>query len=228
MVHALPSALTLLRYRPRDGRLTLPDVCCDLLWVNGRCSIVGPLRHALPAMGTGQPVSVLRLDPLVARHWIGVPLHELTDRVTELALVDRRLSARMTALFESGGESTLVGPVAHTTPLATDSRVRQARELCHGHRVPAIASAVGLGERQLERLFADRMGLSLRLYRRIVRLRHAVLRAGHGVPLVDVALEAGFADQAHLTRDVRDLTGCTPRALLRHVGNLQDVALGEL
>ncbi|HVH12448.1 MAG TPA: helix-turn-helix domain-containing protein, partial [Longimicrobium sp.] len=39
--------------------------------------------------------------------------------------------------------------------------------------------------------------------------------ASSGLPLARVALEAGFADQAHLTRELRRETGITPGALRR-------------
>jgi AraC-like DNA-binding protein len=43
-----------------------------------------------------------------------------------------------------------------------------------------------------------------------VRARTAVEMLQRGVPILDVAHDLGYADQAHLTRDLRRLTGYTP------------------
>ena len=224
-----PSALTLLRYRPVLGRLTLPDVSCDLLWVSGRVHVVGPLTRAIPAMGIGNEVSVLRLDPEVARHCLKVPLREFTDRVIPLDDISRNAASVVSSMFARGQVSSVGGAQAGFLSAQFDLRMAAARtRLRRGDTVQSAASAIGLSERQLERLFADVVGVSPREYRRILRFRRAIVAAGGGARLADVALEAGYTDQAHFSRDVRDLTGHSPRSLLSHVGNVQDIAAGSL
>nr|WP_230416296.1 helix-turn-helix domain-containing protein [Micromonospora tarapacensis] len=49
---------------------------------------------------------------------------------------------------------------------------------------------------------------------RILRMRRALALARTGVPLAEVAARTGYADQAHLTRDTRALTGLPPTSLL--------------
>jgi len=68
--------------------------------------------------------------------------------------------------------------------------------------------------RTLQRHFVRTTGLTPRDFEAIARARRAaeLLRAGH--PPVRVAAEAGYADQAHLTRDFTAMTGRTPRELL--------------
>jgi AraC-like DNA-binding protein len=50
--------------------------------------------------------------------------------------------------------------------------------------------------------------------RRILRFRRAVLLLDDGLPNAEVAARAGFADQPHLHREVRELSG-VPLATLR-------------
>ena len=50
--------------------------------------------------------------------------------------------------------------------------------------------------------------------RDLVHLRRAVALARAGTPLAEVAARAGYADQAHLTREVRELAGVPPTRLL--------------
>jgi AraC-like DNA-binding protein len=223
------SALTLLRYRPVQGRLTLPDVSCDLLWISGCVHVAGPLTRAVDAVGVGHEVAVLRLDPQVARQWLGLPIREITDRLVPLEHIARGHVNSVAALFESGPFSITIGAQLDAISARVDCRAWEARRrLAGGQRVASIASAIGLSERQLERLFVDATGLTLRTYARIVRFRRAVMAAGSGLRLADAAVDCGYADQSHFSREVRDLTGYTPRMLLHHVGNVQDVAAGSL
>lgn len=64
----------------------------------------------------------------------------------------------------------------------------------------------------MERLFLEEVGVSPKLYSRIVRLNAvlATLDASERPSAVDFALEAGYFDQAHLLRDFRSLVGRTP------------------
>jgi AraC-like DNA-binding protein len=48
----------------------------------------------------------------------------------------------------------------------------------------------------------------------VLRLQRALAVARSGVPLADTADRAGYADQAHLARDVRELAGMPLRELL--------------
>jgi AraC-like DNA-binding protein len=85
----------------------------------------------------------------------------------------------------------------------------------HGGRLSmrAVGSELGVSERRLERTFRTGTGLSPKEFSRITRL-HAVLarlpRMESDATWVEIASELGFADQAHLIREFRALTGVTP------------------
>ena len=116
----------------------------------------------------------------------------------EAALVDRRSRAR-----------------------SPDPRVARAvatLRAARGERpLPAVAARSGLGERQLERLFVERVGYGPKLFARVVRLESAVAslastsRArGSIASWASFARACGYADQAHLVHEFRALTGVTP------------------
>lgn len=86
----------------------------------------------------------------------------------------------------------------------------------HGAR-PDFARA----ERTLQRAARRWLGMSPKVYSRIVRARTAQDLVCGGRALAEVASTLRFADQAHLTRELRLLLGRTPGEL-RTVGNLQD------
>ncbi|MBI2708615.1 MAG: helix-turn-helix transcriptional regulator [Actinobacteria bacterium] len=79
-------------------------------------------------------------------------------------------------------------------------------------RVEALAAGQAVSVRQLQRRFADHVGLSPKAVIRRYRLYEAAERARAG-PAVDwaaLAAELGYSDQAHLTREFTDLLGLSP------------------
>jgi methylphosphotriester-DNA--protein-cysteine methyltransferase len=64
--------------------------------------------------------------------------------------------------------------------------------------------------RSVQRRVSHVTGLTANRIRQIVRAREAAERLRRGEPILDVAHDMGYADQAHLTRDLKRLTGYTP------------------
>lgn len=82
--------------------------------------------------------------------------------------------------------------------------------------VAALADHLGLGLRRLQTRFQRAVGLSPKEYTRIRRLQSCLrLLDAQADSLADAAQQAGYADQAHASRDLRAFTGSTP-ARLRH------------
>ncbi|MBA2781164.1 helix-turn-helix transcriptional regulator [Billgrantia kenyensis] len=89
------------------------------------------------------------------------------------------------------------------------------------HTAPGeMAQIYGLSLRQIERRFRHQFGLSPKAYQRLARM--ALLLARHGqapasTPLAVLAAELGYADQAHLSREHKQLIGVPPARLGRLV-----------
>ena len=81
-------------------------------------------------------------------------------------------------------------------------------------RIDDVARSLGWSRRRIERAFARDLGIRPKVYARIVRLNAvlATLEDTERPRAVDLALEAGYFDQAHLLRDFRILAGRTPRS----------------
>ncbi|HEY7141931.1 MAG TPA: AraC family transcriptional regulator [Methylomirabilota bacterium] len=77
-------------------------------------------------------------------------------------------------------------------------------------RSAELEAVTGLGRYELCRQFRAAFGTSPYRYSVMRRLDFARSRLGSGMPLVEVALAAGFADQAHFTRMFRSAFGVTP------------------
>ncbi|QDQ14372.1 DUF6597 domain-containing transcriptional factor [Streptomyces spectabilis] len=205
------------------GSAVLPDGCMDLLWTEGRLFVAGPDTRA-HAPGTTAPpgrYAGIRFAPGAAPAVLGVPAHELRDRRVDLADLwsgaeVRRLTARvdaaadpLAALERVAYERTDRGPAPD--PLLA----RVVAHLNAGRGVAETAAAVGLGARQLHRRALPAFGYGPKTLARVLRLQRALALARDGLGQAETAAATGFADQAHLARDVKELTGRPLGLLLR-------------
>jgi AraC-like DNA-binding protein len=97
-----------------------------------------------------------------------------------------------------------------------DHRLVTAMNLLRDDSVamPDLAAAVGLSPQRLRALALRQLGLPLARWRVWSRLRRAAEAMSAGRTPAEAALEAGFADQAHLTRQMREMMGLTPAVVL--------------
>lgn len=201
----------------RGPHRVLPDGCLDLLFDlrGGEVHAVGAMTTAWLDPASERELIGVRFRPGEAAVFLGLPASELTDATVPLAdvwrgdtsrrLLDRvqraaTLDARIAVLDEA--------LVARRGARAADWRVRRAVDaiLGGGTRVSVVASAVGLGERQLERLFLDRVGIGPKRLARIARL-HRVLPHLGAHDLATLAVIGGYVDASHVAREVRALAG---------------------
>lgn len=87
-----------------------------------------------------------------------------------------------------------------------------------GRTVGEVAWDLGFSERQLHRRSLVTFGYAPKILQRIVRFQRALTLARAGVPLAEVAVTAGYADQAHLSHDVKRLSGVSMRHLVSPAG----------
>jgi AraC-like DNA-binding protein len=225
----VPAALTLARYRSAPGRMVMPDVCCDLVWARGRLMLAGPMTVARQSSNAGQNVTLLRLDPLVACQWLRIPLRYFTDKQLPLADVDPSLARDVEICKGEDALECLVPPAGEPGVPPVDARMAAASTaLRRGTPVSQVAALVALSERQLERRFVETFGMGPKTFARILRFRKTIAAVKQHAPLAEAAAVGGYADQPHFTREVKALTGRSPRAVLPHVGNIQDVAAGRM
>jgi AraC-like DNA-binding protein len=214
----------------------LPDGAVHLLFA---VSHGGPgYALALGATSEAQVVSLagriehveIELRPGAVPALLGVPAGELAGQVVPLEqlwgsratsvrdlLLEERDPARridlvQAVLAQRAGQGE--GPAVLGEAL---SRIGHA---AGNLRVGALAADLGLSERRLEQLFHHHVGLSPKTTCRVARFRATVerLAAAPATPWVELALAAGFSDQAHLVNEFRAVSGLAPRELQQRAG----------
>jgi methylphosphotriester-DNA--protein-cysteine methyltransferase len=85
--------------------------------------------------------------------------------------------------------------------------------------VDEVAAELGVTGRQLRRIVLLEIGLAPKVYQQVVRLQRFVRAVDAGAPLAAAAATAGYADQPHMTRDVRRFSGLTPARLTQERGS---------
>ena len=204
----------------------VPDGCIDIVWTGVRLLVAGPdTKPIVERFAPGTTIIGVRFRPGAAPPWLGVPASALLNGRVPLhdlwgadarRLQDRLLTAQnpaetiMSALLARDRKASLQddAPRAVLAALTCTDGVPPS--------VPALARQLGFSERTLRRRCEAAFGYSPKTLARILRFQRflRLLRRSTDPNLADIASASGFADQAHLTRDVRVLGGLTPGGFL--------------
>lgn len=197
----------------------LPDGCMDLIWDGAELLVAGPdtVPHPVERQ-PGPPVVGLRFAPGALPALLQVPASALRDQRVGLAELHPRLArdldARLHHVGSPGGALTLLVTAAHRLPgRPNPAATPLASTLSGGAGVAATADALGWTTRTLHRHCLAAFGYGPSVLRRVLRFRRAADLLYAGTAPAEVAAVAGYADQPHLSREVRALSGVAPRQL---------------
>jgi AraC-like DNA-binding protein len=189
--------------------------------------------HAGPVLirHDGHQVGIqLELTPSGARALLGAPAAALSGISVDLAGVlgpaGSELQDRVRELPTWAGRFAVLDEILLRLVAGHDGAARATSavpaEVRHAWRrlvgtggqvsVEQLASEVGWSRRHLTGRFVAEVGLPPKVLARVVRFERArdALAAGEHPTIAAVAAACGFADQSHLTRDFRELAGCSP------------------
>ena len=202
----------------------LPDACSDLIWEQGVGAYIagpdtGPFR---PASTPGPVIVGIRFRPSAGGRVLGMPLSEIMNQRVPLADLLPKAAGRLPATLDPAQAAQRVRDItgALVAEGEPDPAMTRAAALLRNPaaRTEAVASQVGLSERQFRRRCQAAAGYGPKTLQRVLRFQRFVrlLDAASAPPdLAAVAAQAGYADQAHLTRECSGLSGLTPASLAR-------------
>jgi AraC-like DNA-binding protein len=197
----------------------IPDGCVDLVWLDGELLVVG--ADTGPVVFTpaadGDPISGVRFRPGAAGSILGMPASEVRDARVPATVVWPELAAGLSDALAPVEPAQRLDLLARTVLQRQGERDRlvaaAARRLAApSARIGDVAADLGVSERQLHRRTVAAIGYGPKMLGRVARLRHLIALSEHSspLPLAQRAAAAGYASQAHMSDDVRRLTGLTP------------------
>lgn len=206
----------------------LPDGCMDF-WFDlesGDARVIGTMTEAaLVTVPAGGRYFGVRFRPGVAAEYVSDSMRAFVDGGAPLAEATRALpfalAERVAEAPDHGARIALIGEFVRAGASrlrAADHRVTRAVTLVRAGApsIRGVAAELGVSERQLERLFAERIGSGPKHFARVVRLERAVRLMGTALRgQAALAAAAGYADEPHLIREFRALARVTPAELAR-------------
>ncbi len=220
--HVLPTGHMHLVFRLSDYPLRLFNDAEDATGnILGR-AIIGGARSTFYARDTSKPSysAGVQLLPGAAKLLFGVPADELAERHTLLDDLwgQSANSAREQLLEAPSAEQKmdiLVSLLAERLPAVRGLHPAVAcalEQFWTTTDVRKVVMASGYSHRQFIALFRRAVGLTPKLYCRILRFQKALecVATNPSASWVDMAIDAGYSDQPHFTREFREFAGVTP------------------
>ena len=182
-------------------------------------AVVGGARSKYYVRGVAEPshsVGAL-LRPGAASVLLGVPAAELAERHTPLEDLWGYEAARIRERLAMAGslearldlfEAILTARLSNA-PALHPATAEALAGFAAGARVGEVVRRCGYSHRTFIAMFRAAVGLTPKTFCRIRRFQHAVERIGRA-GLADLAVSAGYADQAHLSREFAALSGVSP------------------
>lgn len=203
----------------------IPDGCADIMVFDD-----APPRVAGPdavtrwvTIPSGTSITAVRLRPGAVRAVLGCDAGSIVGGsalLSDLAPGARALHERLLATASPRPRQALLEAWVRTALARNENGDRGVVAACRlltadpDLEIGALARRFDWSARAIHRLFRGACGYGPKHFQRIMRLQQAVRAAQGTARLADVAQAAGYADQAHMTRDFRDLTGFTPKGYL--------------
>ncbi len=230
----------------------LPDGCPEIVFnlsdpflrlhtgrdeLQSRSIFVGQISRSISIKPTGSVwLFGVRLHPFGSSALVDFPISDLTDEIIDLRIacppagaeIESRIDeARTFAEQVIAFESFLAERLARRERFDHLSSFACNRIIAGSgvYPIARIADETGVSERRLERRFKRTVGVSPKLFSRIVRFQAVVnsIQVSSPANLLDTALSFGYYDQSHLIRDFNEFSGVTPLAFLERTHQISDV-----
>lgn len=203
----------------------LPDGCADVVLdlggspgALGAIFAVGAMTRPLHLSLRGSPemlgirfrpgrAAAFFREPLSSITDLRAPLHDLCGNVFPLVAeqLAKSHTARRLAIVEDWLRKRLEPVKESRVDAAIDALTASGGRAAVEH----VAREIGVSRQHLARLFDLHVGLTPKMFARVVRFRRAIALGGT-LPWAEVAATLGYADQSHLIAEFQEFAGSSP------------------
>jgi AraC-like DNA-binding protein len=237
----------------REKQSIVPDGCMELIFhyddlykqympdgsfiIQPRCFVFGQITSPLEIEPTGRTgLIAARFHPDGFLPFANIPIHEMHNKAVALDLLfgeegvqlekevlnattaEQRIQFIETFLLHKLQSAEVTDRIAK---LSVEALMQSKGQLS----LSELTEQLQINRRQLERKFAEAIGLSPKQLTKIIRLHAALkmLEQKQFISLTSLAYENGYYDQAHFIKDFKEFTGLSPKQF--YAGNLKMSAL---
>lgn len=207
----------------------LPDACVDLVFFQGQSpAVIGPWTEPFIVMLTpGTRITGVRFHPGKAAPMLGLPASELINQQAALgdvwkvaarepfARIGELATFRGSRLALEGALTRRIRDIAEPDSVIASAIRWLARH--PGARIEELSHLAGISNRQLQRRFSAAVGYGPKMFQSVLRFQRLLYLASANDGqrgLADLSVRAGYADQPHMTREVRRFAEKSPSEFL--------------
>ena len=238
-IHVVPKAVPGIVFQHQEGRPAIDAIVTPgrvvrppALFLHGAVTEASVMHYA---SGSYTTIQVL-LKPHALQSLFGLNAAELARDPLPL---DELSKLDLTQMVEAGDVPAQLGKLTAllraqlaAARVVRDLLVEGALQRIHANpatvTVNALVRDLRVSERQFERRFSQTVGVPARSYIRVARLNAAIrlIKTGRHERLTDIAHASGYYDQSHFIRDVKALSGVTPKDIAKNAGDAFHDQLG--
>lgn len=215
------------------GLAVVPDGCIDITWIDGRLVVAGPdVSVTISQLSSAGAVLGARFRSGAATRWLGLPMTEIVGTRLPLAefwgaragTIEARIGDFATAAERMRAFQDALCKIAPAIPGPGEEMgfvFNALKTESGGPNMAIILNRLDVSPRTLRRRCREAFGYGPKTLDRILRFQRFLNLAQNADQprLAGLAFEAGFSDQAHLTREVRRLAGLSPASVLSQIRN---------
>lgn len=197
-----------------------------------KAGITGILRGPRTFFSEKNTKSLLvYISPLLLSRMVTLPMDQISDSSLSLEdLFPKEVISRLMADCEEADYKGLdvsrtLEKFRHLLPVKEEKEkfIREAvlriKSSLGEIGIKGLAEDLGISQSSLERGFRSRVGLSPKEYTGLIRFRNIFKFYNSSSSLTELALEAGYYDQAHFIREFKKKTGFSPKQWFRRNAN---------
>lgn len=211
-------------YKNTSGKTEIipvfPDGCTDIIFQLEKTEVVGCMTKSQKVITLpSQTMLGIRFKPGRAFAFLHAPMNELTDKTIDITLIRKGLNQYMKDTSVIEDTISHIEQYLLTTEQKFDSKYKKLLLILDAIismngavSICPLAKEYDLSVRNLERYFKEVVGITPKMFARIIRFQRAytLMTSPARNDLISIALLTGYYDQAHFTHEFTEFTGNSP------------------